>query len=85
MIYDIPNVIHLEITTRCRLACLKCPRNKEEFKENLNKDMPFELFEKIIVVLTLPLRHTLTSFEMDSKMQINSESLYIVVALSRNL
>lgn len=41
--------VHLEITSRCQLKCSQCARtiDKDNFSTFLNKDIPFELVEKV--------------------------------------
>lgn len=48
MIYQVPDKLHLEITTRCPLLCSKCPRTirKGQFKANV--DMSLELLSRIL-------------------------------------
>lgn len=48
MIYQIPDKLHLEITTRCPLLCSKCPRTINKGKYKSNNDMNFDFLSTIL-------------------------------------
>lgn len=41
--------LHLEVTTRCRIACPKCGRAYARFKQFINKDMDLEVHNSVVV------------------------------------
>jgi len=47
--YHHPSHVQIELTTRCNLRCQWCNQSNAAWQEKFgNRDMPFELFEKII-------------------------------------
>lgn len=54
-----PERIQIEITNRCNYTCGMCPRESFNLPE---KDIPFDLFQKIIDRLELPYNITLTGW-----------------------